>query len=345
MFFSIISFTKAGYELSKKIKNEIQKQDSSYHVSCFVKCEALKDEDCYVKEDIGNWTQNRFENKDVIIFIGSTGIAVRAIAGAAENKLTDSPVIVIDETGNFVIPLLSGHMGGANEISVMLAKTLDACPVITTATDINNKWAVDVFAKEKKLNILNKDKIKEVSSKSLEGRSIKVMVPDVAVPDGDVIVLDKSYKDIDEVMEIYKYDSEHVPLFLSPKEYVLGIGCKKGKTVVEIENAVSDFLLKNSIDINQIAYVASVDLKKDEEGILKFADKNRMDFLTFTSDELSEVEGDFNESEFVKEKTGVGNVCERAALKACVHGGEIIGAKSVYNGITLALAKRKYKLD
>ena len=256
MFFSIISFTKNGYELSKKIQDEIKKQDPSYKVSCFVKCEALNNETGYVKEDIKTWTKERFLDNDVIIFIGSTGIAVRAVSGVAENKMTDSPVIVIDEKSNFVIPLLSGHMGGANEISVMLAKLLDACPVITTATDINDKWAVDTFAKEKKLQILNKDKIKKVSSKSLEGKKIRIMVPEASVEGADVIVLDKAYKGIDEVMEIYKYEPEQMPLLLCPKEYILGIGCKKGKTVTEIEAAVSEKKKKNKIDINQIACIA-----------------------------------------------------------------------------------------
>ena len=344
MFFSIISFTKNGYELSKKIQEKIKKHDPSYRVSCFVKCEALNNETGYVNEDIKTWTKERFSDNDVIIFIGSTGIAVRAVSGVAENKMTDSPVIVIDEKSNFVIPLLSGHMGGANEISIMLAKLLDACPVITTATDINDKWAVDTFAKEKNLHILNKEKIRKVSSKSLEGKRIRIMVPDASVEGADVIVLDKAYKDIDEVMEIYKYAPEQMPLLLCPKEYILGIGCKKGKTVTEIEAAVSDLLKKYKIDIDQIACIASVDLKKEEEGILKYADKNKIDYLTFTAEELSKVEGDFTESEFVKEKTGVGNICERAALKACKYGGKLICSKSIYNGITLAIAKRKIKM-
>ncbi|MBQ7707415.1 MAG: cobalamin biosynthesis protein [Lachnospiraceae bacterium] len=345
MVFSVISFTKTGYELSKTIKNKITNPNNSDKVLCFVKCEALKEEELYVSEDIGTWAKERFDNKDAVIFIGSTGITVRAISDSVKNKMTDSPVIVIDEAGKFVIPLLSGHMGGANDISLKLAKAIEACPVITTATDLEDKWAVDVFARENKLDVLNKDKIKKVSAKSLEGKNVRLVLPDFAFGSDDVIVTDKSYNSIDEVLDIYKFDKDNLPLVLSPKEYVLGIGCKKGKLKTEIESAVSDILEKAGIGINQIAYIASIDLKKDEEGILDFADQNRIEFLTYTSDELLLTEGDFSESEFVKEKTGVGNVCERAAVKACRYGGELVCKKSVYDGITLALARRKWKLE
>lgn len=95
---------------------------------------------------------------------------MRAIASSVNNKLKDSPVIVIDELGKFVIPILSGHMGGANELAVLLAELMNATPVITTATDINNKFAVDVFAKKCRLAIVNKDGIAKVSSKVLAGK-------------------------------------------------------------------------------------------------------------------------------------------------------------------------------
>lgn len=108
-----------------------------------------------------------------MIFIGACGIAVRAIASSVNNKLKDSPVIVIDELGQFVIPILSGHVGGANELAILLAALMNATPVITTATDINNKFAVDVFAKKCRLAIVNKDGIAGVSSKVLAGKWLR----------------------------------------------------------------------------------------------------------------------------------------------------------------------------
>ena len=89
-----------------------------------------------------------------------------------KDKKTDPAVIVIDELGRFVIPLLSGHIGGANELSKKISKFTNSIEVITTATDINNKFAVDVFAKNNNLYISNMTIAKEISSKILEGEKI-----------------------------------------------------------------------------------------------------------------------------------------------------------------------------
>ena len=388
MTLSIISFTKNGYELSLKLNNKIKEKNSAYNIRLYYKSEtiksetvkneilsALEDKPEYVKEGLEQWVKAQFADNNALIFIGAVGIAVRSIAKCVDNKLSDSPVIVIDEKGDFVIPILSGHVGGANEIALMLAELLDAYPVITTATDKNNVWAADVFAKKNKLNILNKDRIKAVNAKSLEGKKIRLVLPGKIEPDfkidenifdiikkdiltesdeadivdeadiadeADVIVLNRSGKNIDSILNDIEKKYNNIPLILSPKEYIIGIGCKKNKTCFEIEKAIMDSLDNNNLSVNSIAYLVSIDLKKDEQGILDFADRNRIEFVTFSSEELESVDGTFEESEFVKEKTGVGNVCERASIKACTYGGSLIRKKTVYDGITIAIAKRNW---
>ena len=407
MTFSIISFTKKGFELSLKLNNAIADVDSSYSVKLYIKCESFKekwissykDKACYVEDSLKQWTGIQFEKKNVIIYIGSSGIAVRSIAKYVDNKLTDSPVIVVDEKGEYVIPLLSGHVGGANAIAIMLAEKLGACPVITTATDKNNVWAADLFAKKNNLSIINKDGIKKVNAKSLNGEIIKIRVPDkIKVASGynkekfdvvsfdytdlknsdldntdldntdlnntdlnntdlvnadlnnidlvnsdfdniDVWLLDKE-EDVEVLMASFENNQYNVPLFLSQKEYIIGIGCKKGKTEKEVEDAINDALKINNLKYSQIALIASIDLKNNEQGILDFSNKNRIEFVTFKKDELLALTGDFEESEFVKDITGVGNVCERAAICACKNGGYLIQKKIKYEGITIAIAKR-----
>lgn len=404
MTLSVISFTRVGYELSKKINTGFS-FDEPYRIKLYVKCEALRrelsernsdfellqglpddvvDKIYYVDEKINEWAGKEFEKGNALVFIGSTGIAVRAIANLVNNKLTDSPVIVIDEKGQYVISLLSGHVGGANYLCKKLAEAINAVPVITTATDIRDEWAVDVFAKNNKLNIINKNGIKSVTSKLLEEKKIRLLLPcgvcdtkdivnELIMPDYyndeyfdvnfqneksqahnlsdyDIVIIDR-YEHLNLIIEglnlkaAFRDDlSFEQPLLLAPKEYVIGIGCKKGKTKEEISCAIKDTIDNLNIGLNQIAHIASIDLKKEEQGIIDFANENKIDYLTFTADELLKLEGDFAESEFVKDKTGVGNVCERAAVCACEHGGELVQKKSIYKGLTISVAKRKWRI-
>ena len=289
------------------------------------------------------------QEKNALLFIGACGIAVRAIAPSLTDKLHDVPVLVMDERGRYVIPLLSGHVGGANELADYLAGKTGAEPVITTATDINKKFAVDLFAKRNALFIENKDGIVKVSSKVLAGEAISISIEpghgdrksclpsDLRLaaypPEGFVDVLITSKED--------QYDTS---LVLRPREYVIGLGCKKGKAAEEINTFVTKKMDELGITTAQIYAVASISLKSGEQGIVSWCDKEGIPFLTYTAEELQEVKGSFTGSSFVREKTGVDNVGERAALKACGDKGKLLTPKYAENGMTIAVAKREWKV-
>ena len=200
MQIDIMSFTRRGIELSAKIRECLYSCGKGYEVCLYTKYgryQEISDAEIqtewirehnrangknpvYVKESIYDWMRARFEQnrngkKTAVIWIGACGIAVRAMAPSLRDKLTDIPVLVVDEAGQFVIPVLSGHYGGANELAGLLAKRIGAVPVITTATDVNHAFAVDVFAKENGLFIQNKEEIAGVSSKILDGKKIMIM--------------------------------------------------------------------------------------------------------------------------------------------------------------------------
>nr|WP_287885023.1 cobalamin biosynthesis protein [Eubacterium sp.] len=264
-----------------------------------------------------------FQNKRAVIFISAAGIAVRSIAEFVKDKLCDSPVIVISEDGRFVIPILSGHMGGANRLAEVIADRIGAFKAITTATDINGTFQLDNYAKYHQLHIVDREIIKKVASTHV----------------GD----DKNLSDEEIDSLIRKMINDEA---LIPKKYYLGIGCRRGKSFEEIEKAVNRFLSENKIDISFISAISSIDLKKDEMGIRQFADKSRLPFVIYSSEELLSLGDGFSSSEVVKEKIGIDNVCERAAVAAAVQFSErtsdkknIIIEKTVYNGITLALAE------
>ena len=161
MQIEIISFTGQGSSLAEKIK-EIMKVYGNVQVT------SGKEKNISLQ----TWTENAFSKAQVLIFVGAAGIAVRAIAPFVQDKFKDPAVLVVDEKGTYVIPVLSGHVGGANAYALQLAEKLQAQAVITTATDINQKFAVDVFAKKNQLFIKDRAWAKEISAAILGGEKI-----------------------------------------------------------------------------------------------------------------------------------------------------------------------------
>ncbi len=284
-------------------------------------------------ENLNAWTKEQFSLRNAIIFIGACGIAVRTIAPFLKDKLTDSPVLVLDEAGNYVIPLLSGHVGGANEIALQLAELLGAVPVITTATDINNAFAIDVFAKKHDLSIDKKEGIKKVSAKVLEKKKLSMTIaPEYAAK-------------VDVAIGTPEDGQKPEPLLtLIPKEYILGIGCRRNKEEQELKAFAENCLKEAGVDWKQIRAIASIDKKKDEKAILKLAAEHGIPFLIFDAETLSRVPGTFDTSAFVASQVGVDNVCERAAMAACRDNGRLVLQKRAENGMTLAIAKEDWRL-
>lgn len=335
---SVISFTENGRLLAEKVKEKLL----SYEVKCFQK-EQIK------VIGLNAWAEEQMSQKNAILFIGACGIAVRAIAPYVTNKLQDSPVLVMDEKGNYVIPILSGHIGGANELARMISLQIGAIPVITTATDINEKFAVDLFAKKNGLWIKNKEGIAKVSAKVLKDEKITMSIENghvtkkCQIPVGIELV---SYPPEQEVDVLITTENIHTKatLTLVPKEYVLGVGCKKGKEEEKISSFIHEIVNENHIEFTRVYALASIAQKAKEEGLISWSQKSGIAFVTFSAEELEQVEGSFAESEFVKQTVGVANVCERAALSVCKDGGVLIQKKVARDGMTLAIAKREWRI-
>lgn len=347
---SVISFTERGIELSRKIKQVWNEVEIILYTKCSSYVSKQDDGDILtVESSLGEWTGKQMKEKCVLLFIGSCGIAVRSIAPYVTDKLHDSPVLVLDEMGNYVIPILSGHVGGANELACILADKLQAVPVITTATDLNKKFAVDLFAKKNSLTIQEKAGIARVSSKVLAGEKIRVSIQPEYFQEGDRLpeqLCLASYPPEDEVdiLITSEEQSHRAGIVLKPKEYVIGMGCRKGVEAERIEALIERTLDQAGISLSQVRGLASIDLKKDEQGFLTWSRKTGIPFVTYTPEQLLEVQGNFHSSDFVRQKTGVDNVCERAALKMCEEVGTLVCAKHAENGMTIAIAKGKWRV-
>ena len=326
----IIAFTKAGCALAKKLADGLGLGSGSV-------CGPARfaDElgiDAYGSLDA--WTQAHFTTDDALIFVGASGIAVRAIAPHVRDKFSDPAVVSVDEAGRFVVPLLSGHVGGANELAREVAAITGGQAAVSTATDVNGLFAVDEWAVRHGFAILERSIAKEISAALLDGRPVGFKsdfeldekpsgVTEGAADIGFVVSLDDSAMPFPRT------------LHLVPRVATVGVGCRKGTDPSALEQAVADALAEANVSAKAVTAIASIDVKKDELAILELASKMGWSPVFYTADELAAVPGEFSSSDFVKRTVGVDNVCERAA---CASGGELVLGKQAGGGITVAIA-------
>lgn len=341
MNISIISFTLKGGNLNKRINEFLSSKQNN--VTSFTTKSLYKELNIDQITTFKEWTEEAFNKNDALIFIGASGIAVRAIAPYIKSKDVDPAVIVIDEEGNFVIPVLSGHIGGANDLAKEICDYTMSIPVITTATDINGKFAVDNFAVKNKLIIKDINKIKVISSNILKGNKVSLLCDGHIEGNVPSELSLSSEGDVGIVISAMDKDCFKERIKLIPKSLVLGIGCKKNTPMENIEELVLEVLQHNNIFMESIKMVASIDLKKHEEGLINFCNKYNKEFKVFSASELEKAKGEFTSSTFVKSITGVNNVCERAAVVASKQGNLII-KKTSKNGVTVAIAEEEWSV-
>ena len=287
-----------------------------------------------------DFLEEAFAQQFPVIFIGALGIAVRTMAPLIRHKTV-------------VIPVLSGHLGGANELAQQIAESLHSAAVVTTATDVNGLFAVDVFARKNGLRVCNPEAIRHVSGKLLQGEII-VMAIDPACMSPEEVAELQSPKEV-KLISWNEAQAEHAvdvwitkkepreyrkTLILAPKTTVLGMGCKKNKSYNEIKQMIKTLVNSRKIDLDDIYALASVDVKEKEPGLQELAQHLRVPFVVFSAGDLKKVPGEFTASAFVSRTVGVDNVCERAAV-AAADGGSLLIHKQAMDGVTIAVAKRE----
>ncbi|MCR5099700.1 MAG: cobalamin biosynthesis protein [Lachnospiraceae bacterium] len=311
---------------------------------------------------LSRWTKEWFFKADALVFIGACGIAVRAVAPFVESKVSDPAVVVVDELGHFAIPILSGHLGGANELASQIAEVLGAQAVITTATDINKVFAIDDWARRNDCVILDAGKIKDVAVRLLDGGTVTIK-SNFPIAGREPVGVSLTSEDSADVHISTRRegifggraarqvsagpfdakDRKKDPMIIVPHIAVLGIGCRKGTKGAAVEKCFEHVL--NELGIFEEAFyrVCSIDLKKDEPAIREFCEVHSLPFYPYSSDELKKVPGEFSSSGFVEEITGVDNVCERSAALGAGDG-RIVLKKVVWDGVTMAVAFRQISL-
>ena len=403
----LITCSVRGYATMQKLAKKLG-NISGGEIITKVKCEALPE--VSMKETVKACVDEYFEQVDAIVFVTASGIAVRSVAEHLAHKSEDPAIVCMDECGKHVISLVSGHAGGANALTQMLADVMWATPVITTATDVEGRFSIDDYAREHNLVVTDWAKAKAISAEVLAAGAEPVWIEEPVVTqgeekgaceirkelkstgidgcknrvdgcenevdgcgnriDGCENRIDGSENKVDgcenrvdvKRLQIGSHQviitPKDVPvdaqtLQLIPRCIVAGVGCKKGTPVDKIEHAVQEAFAKAGLRMEALCAVASIDLKKEETGLLEFCESRNVPFETYAAEELQAVPGTYSASEFVSGVTGVDNVCERSAVKYAsehgmnqgerllrmqVDGGELLLRKQAQDGVTVALA-------
>lgn len=334
---AIFAYSSQGMETARRVRQGL----SGMQTHCFAPQRLVDGDFEGIPKPSQSFYGEWFSRAEVLIFVGSCGIAVRQIAPYVHSKTSDPAVLCLDELGKFVIPLLSGHIGGANALARELSEKLGATAVITTATDINSRFSVDAWATEQGFFISDMPSAKAISAAILEGDvplksdfSIVGMLPS-GVVSGET----------GKVGISLTYSTEEpfdITLRLLPKVLHLGVGCRKGVPAQTIEEVVTQVLRQHHIDRRSIVRVASIDRKAQEPGLLEFCEKNHWQAVFYTAQELSQVGGTVSSSSFVESVVGVDNVCERAAL---MEADKLIVNKTARDGVTVALALKSMEVQ
>ena len=290
---------------------------------------------------LAEWTGAQFVQSDALIFVGAAGIAVRAIAPHCKSKTTDPAVVVVDECGRFAVPILSGHLGGANDLARAIAAVCGAVPVITTATDAHGIFAVDEWAKHQNCMVLEPERIKLVSGKLLAGQTVYYRAD---FPVAGTVPAELSPAETPEKADFaLTLCPTGQALHLVPRIGVLGIGCKRGTNADTLEAAFAAFCAQNGLAAQAVTAAASIDLKQNEPGLLSFCQAHGWPVQFYSAAQLRSTPGQFTPSLFVQSVTGVDNVCERAAVLDA--DGSLFYPKFACNGATFALACRSFAPD
>lgn len=271
-----------------------------------------------------------FNDYDGHIFIMATGIVVRKISTLIKSKDVDPAVVVIDEGGNFVISLLSGHLGGANELAEDLGKKLNIVPIVTTSSDITGKIAVDTLGQKLKSNLESLEKAKNVTALIVDGKEVELILPKNICSTGKTegVIINSNREKI-EIVQLF------------PENLIVGLGARKDIPFEIVMEILEETFKKNNLSLKSIKHFATVDIKENEKAFIQLSKKFNKELKIVSRDDILKIEDQFEGSDFVKTNIGVRAVSEPCALLTSSGRGMFIEKKIKYNGVTLSIYEER----
>jgi len=358
---AVVAITRRGVETALKIKETLDQAGLASKV--YAPKKYSQNGVVPLDKKMDEFVKDTYSSVDALVTVMATGITIRAVAPYLESKLTDPAVIGVDAAGKFVISLLAGHYGGANELARTIAAGIGGTAVITTASDATGKQSVDDLARTLHLTILNPESLVPVNSALVNGgHLVVVLVGYVQIPtdnmgcyeikraenaahalsiiekyDAGVVITDKPFP-----IEALRIDKIIKPFtILKTKRIIVGLGARKESSANSIIEAVEKALEQAHISLYSIDSFATVDIKQDSIPMIEAVETLGKPLEFLSVDALRSVKNmDLSpDSKMVQEKIGVGGVCERAAVLVAGKNSRLILKKTKLNGVTVAIAE------
>lgn len=317
--YAVLGLSRGGCELGQKLAQILGAE--------FFAC----------KGRIAEVIQQVWGDHEGIVCIMATGIVVRTIAPLLRDKYRDPAIVVCDEQGRFAISLISGHLGGANDLARRVAKATGGQVVLTTASDVLGRTALDLWCRDLGLTPSDKPAFTQAMGKLVDRGWLSVWsrFPLPELPPDLRSTTERSSADL---LIDSRTDEVGRAALLHPKSLVIGIGCNRGTPAEAIAAAVDATCEQHRLAPQSIARLASIDLKADEVGLLAFARQRGLTFEFHSKDGLNGVEG-VSTSDAVLRATGAKGVAEPAALLSAGPGGILLVPKIKRPDVTTAVAE------
>lgn len=301
----------------------------------------------FVGKKLKDTVASIFSRYDALVFVMALGIVVRVISSHIKSKKTDPAVVVLDEKGNYVISLLSGHLGGANALATLIGERVRATPIITTATEVHNKPSVEGIAERLDLSIENYQSAKMVNSAIVNDKRVGIASSNrtIELPENVAYVglKELNEKDFDALVLITnkRLNVKISHVVLRPKNLIAGVGSKKGIGKENVLNAINCAFNQAGLSLGSLKTLATPDFKVKEKGIIEASQELGVPLTSIDMNDIRRVEGDFEASRYVRERVGVGAVSEPCAVLGAVSNARLLQKKIKLKGVTVAIAEEE----
>ncbi|UUV17027.1 cobalt-precorrin 5A hydrolase [Fusobacteria bacterium ZRK30] len=350
MRLAIITLTKKATRKGIEIKDLLTPTNRFKTIDVFTLSKYSDDKTIPMENGFKDTVSKIFDSYDSLYFVMASGIVVRTIAPLLKSKDVDPAVITSDEDGKFIVSLLSGHLGGANELASMIAENIGGIPVISTASDVSGSIAVDTIAMKLKAHLRNLESAKDLTALIVNGERVELRLPrNIAV---DIIDRKRSEKDCinletedtqdstDEQTSGIIVTSNRLDIKMTqiiPENIILGIGCRRDTPSEIILDGIELAMKECNLHMDSIKHIATVDVKADEVGLLEVCEELGKKLIVIDRKQIKPIQDNYEGSDFVEKTIGVRCVSAPVAYLSSNRSGKFIKEKKRYNGVTVSI--------